>query len=91
MCVAVIGGIRPNAVRGQRAPVYVAVALAIHLRRADSLNAGLRSTDPFAAVGQGDIQLIGAVPAVGGRVIDTVFGGIGCRIAVRVEVVVEGA
>jgi hypothetical protein len=68
---------------GDSAPVYVAVAQAIHLRSADSLNAGLRCTDPFAAVGQGDIQLIGAIPAVGGWVIDAVIGGIGCRIAVR--------
>ena len=72
-------------------PVYVAVALAIHLRSADSFNAGLRCTHPLTAVGQRDIQFIGTIPAVGGWVIDAIFCGIRCRIAILVEVVIKGA
>ncbi len=51
----------------------------------------MRSANPFAAVSQRDIQLIGTIPAVGGWVIHPVFGGIGCRVAIFVEIVVEGA
>ena len=91
MTVAVEGRIRPDAVRGQSVPVNVAVALAIHLRSADSFNAGLRCTDPLAAVSQRNIQCIGTVPAVGGWVIDTIFSGIRYRIAILVEVVIKCA
>ena len=91
MTVGVVGGIRPDAVWRQGSPVNAAVTLTIHLRGADRFNAGLCCANPFAAVGQCDIQLIGTIPAVGGWVIHTVFGGIGCRVAILVEVIVEGA
>ena len=89
--VAIKGRIRPDAVWRKCMPVYIAVAFTIHLRRADGLNAGLRGTHPFTAVGQRDIQLVGIIPAVGSWVIDAVIGGIRCRIAILVEVVIKGA
>ena len=72
-------------------PVNVAVTQTVHLRSANGFNAGLRRTDPLAAVGQRHVQPVGAIPAISGWVIDAIIGGIGCRIAIFVEVVIEGA